>query len=64
MDDKVPVLGDIPLVGNLFKSKSTQVKKTNLLIFVTARIIRPDGTPYFGADNKGRPTTAGIGDLY
>lgn len=64
VDDKVPVLGDIPLVGNLFKSKSSQVKKTNLLIFVTARMLKPDGSPYFDVDSRGRPSSAGIGDVY
>lgn len=37
---KVPLLGDIPLLGWLFKRKETQEKKTNLLIFITPRVIR------------------------
>ncbi len=37
---KTPLLGDIPLLGWLFKRKSTTEKKTNLLIFITPRIIR------------------------
>lgn len=37
---KVPFLGDIPLLGWLFKRKETVDKKTNLLIFITPRIIR------------------------
>lgn len=37
---KVPLLGDIPLLGWLFKRKETVDKKTNLLIFITPRIIR------------------------
>lgn len=37
---KVPLLGDIPLLGWLFKRKETIEKKTNLLIFITPRIIR------------------------
>jgi type II secretory pathway component GspD/PulD (secretin) len=41
--DKVPVLGDIPLVGNLFQSNSKSVTKENLMIFVTATIIDPAG---------------------
>ncbi|MBR7143650.1 MAG: hypothetical protein IKD10_01800 [Lentisphaeria bacterium] len=64
INDKVPLLGDIPLIGNFFKSKSTQVKKTNLLIFVTARILKPNGMPYFPSDKLGKPSSAGIGDLY
>jgi general secretion pathway protein D len=37
---KVPVLGDIPVLGWLFKSSSTQKKKINLVIFLTPKIIR------------------------
>lgn len=37
---KVPILGDIPILGWLFKRKETVEKKTNLLIFITPRIIR------------------------
>ena len=43
--DKVPFLGDIPLAGRLFRSKVQSVVKKNLLIFVTAKLIKPDGTP-------------------
>ena len=64
IDDKVPFLGDIPIVGRLFQSKSTSVQKTNLLIFVTARLLKPDGSPYFQFDSRGRPTAAGPGELY
>jgi general secretion pathway protein D len=41
--DKVPVLGDMPLVGNLFQSKSKTIAKKNLMIFVTATIVDPAG---------------------
>ncbi|WP_306534374.1 type II secretion system secretin GspD [Geobacter sp.] len=37
---KVPLLGDIPLLGWLFKSKTTQRQKINLMIVLTPRIIR------------------------
>jgi general secretion pathway protein D len=37
---KVPFLGDIPILGWLFKSKSTKVEKTNLMIFITPYIIK------------------------
>ncbi len=37
---KVPILGDIPLLGWLFKARRTTVTKTNLLIFITPTIIR------------------------
>ncbi|MBK8322122.1 MAG: type IV pilus secretin PilQ [Betaproteobacteria bacterium] len=38
--EKVPVLGDIPLVGHLFKRTSRQDDKTELLIFVTPKIVK------------------------
>jgi general secretion pathway protein D len=41
--DKVPVLGDIPLVGRLFQSQSKTDIKKNLMIFVTATIVDPAG---------------------
>jgi len=38
--DKIPILGDIPLLGYLFKTKSTTRQKTNLMILLTPRIVR------------------------
>lgn len=37
---KVPLLGDIPLLGALFRHEGTTEKKTNLLIFITPKVIR------------------------
>jgi general secretion pathway protein D len=37
---KVPILGDIPLIGNLFKSTSRTKKKTELLVFLTPHVVR------------------------
>ncbi len=45
VNDKVPVLGDIPLLGRLFQSKAETSEKRNLLIFVTANLIGPGGSP-------------------
>ncbi len=39
---KVPLLGDIPLLGRLFRSDAVTVVKTNLLIFIRPTIIRDD----------------------
>ncbi|MFA7230610.1 MAG: hypothetical protein WC071_05020 [Victivallaceae bacterium] len=47
IDDKIPILGDIPLVGRFFQSQSSKSVKTNLLIFLTCRLVKPDGTPFF-----------------
>lgn len=38
---KIPVLGDVPIIGNLFKSKSFQRNETELVFIVTARITQP-----------------------
>ena len=38
--DQVPILGDVPLLGNLFKSKRDTVRRTELLIVMTPRIVR------------------------
>jgi general secretion pathway protein D len=43
IDDKVPFLGDIPIVGRLFRSKAEAKSKRNLLIFVTATLVDPAG---------------------
>jgi general secretion pathway protein D len=37
---KVPVLGDIPLLGNAFRQKSNAVSRTELIIFIRPRVIR------------------------
>jgi len=41
--DKVPVLGDLPFFGRLFRSESNESSKKNLLVFVTPTIIDPAG---------------------
>jgi pilus assembly protein CpaC len=38
---KVPVLGDVPVLGALFKSKSFQKNETELMFFVTAQLVKP-----------------------
>ena len=45
VEDKIPFLGDIPLLGYLFQSKYDHSVKKNLLIFVTARLVDPAGRP-------------------
>ncbi|ATC96077.1 type II secretion system secretin GspD [Pseudoalteromonas tunicata] len=41
---KVPLLGDLPIIGHLFKSTSTNRRKRNLLIFIRPTIIRDSAT--------------------
>jgi len=43
VNDKTPLLGDIPMAGALFRSQSDQHIKRNLVIFVTATLIDPAG---------------------
>ncbi|MFZ0708943.1 MAG: Amuc_1098 family type IV pilus outer membrane protein [Terrimicrobiaceae bacterium] len=45
VQDKVPILGDIPLAGRLFRSNVDQKIKRNLIIFVTARLMDAEGRP-------------------
>jgi general secretion pathway protein D len=41
--DKVPVLGDLPGVGRLFRSEQNITQRKNLVVFVTPTIIDPSG---------------------
>ena len=45
VEDRVPLLGDIPLAGRLFRSDVEQKIKRNLIIFVTARLMDAQGQP-------------------
>jgi type IV pilus assembly protein PilQ len=45
-EDKVPILGDIPVLGRLFKRTSTTSNKRELLIFVTPKILREGSNIY------------------
>lgn len=42
---RVPVLGHIPLLGNLFRSRGTEKVKRNLMIFITPRILTRENMP-------------------
>jgi general secretion pathway protein D len=37
---QVPILGNLPVVGNLFKDKNDQIKRTELLIAITPHIVK------------------------
>lgn len=41
-DTKVPILGDLPLIGALFRSRSSQTRRTNLVVYMTPHIIDDD----------------------
>jgi len=42
-EDRTPIIGDIPILGRLFRTNAEQHVKRNLVIFVTARLINPGG---------------------
>lgn len=60
-NDKIPVLGDIPILGLLFRSQSEHSVKKNLMIFVTARLVDPAGRairePEKASDEAGKLVT-------
>ncbi len=45
VNDKIPVLGNLPLIGKLFQSNAESYQKRNLLIFVSASIVSKGGSP-------------------
>lgn len=57
VNDKVPILGDIPLAGSLFRSKVEQKIKRNLIIFTTARLIDAAGQPLRPEDDSDQEET-------
>jgi len=41
-ENKIPLLGDIPFLGWLFRSQSRQIQKLNLLVFLTPQLVRDE----------------------
>lgn len=52
VEDKVPILGDIPLAGRLFRTTASQHIKRNLIMFVTASLLDPAGQPLIKVDEE------------
>ncbi|MGR5153594.1 type II secretion system secretin GspD [Photobacterium swingsii] len=50
-ESKIPILGDIPVLGHLFKSTNTTTSKTNLMVFIKPTIIR-DGVTADGITQR------------
>lgn len=42
-ENKIPVLGDVPVVGNLFKNRTRETSKREVLIFITPKVISDKG---------------------
>ena len=51
-DQSVPFLGKIPVLGSLFRSRKTEKKKTNLMIFIRAEIMRDSAEASFQTNAK------------
>ena len=47
INDKVPGLGDLPLIGRMFQSKVSDRQKKDLVFFITAHLIRSNGKPQY-----------------
>jgi type IV pilus assembly protein PilQ len=45
-DSGIPILMDLPMLGKLFKTEDKDFTKTNLIVFITAKTLNPDGTSY------------------
>jgi general secretion pathway protein D len=59
VQDKVPILGDIPIIGRLFQTNGENRIKSNLIVFVTAQIIDATGRPLRGTDAAAIPVAPG-----
>jgi general secretion pathway protein D len=46
VEDKTPILGDIPVVGRLFQSKASRPSKTAIIFLVTVRVVDGAGRPF------------------
>ena len=54
VEQRVPVLGRIPGLGALFRSRSTELRKTNLMVFIRPTILRDGPQAAFASDAKYR----------
>lgn len=45
-DNRLPILGDLPLLGMAFRSSTDTKTKTELVVFLTPTIVLPDGSPF------------------
>ena len=51
-DQRVPFFGSIPVVGNLFRNRKSDVVKTNLMVFIRTKILRDAAQTSFETDAK------------
>ncbi len=55
-DNKVPILGDLPLIGSLFRFKNDMTSKQDVIIMITPRVIRDDDS---NVSDLGQPISKG-----
>lgn len=51
-EQRVPILGSIPILGNLFRNRSTKLVKTNLMVFIRPKILRDASQTAFETNAK------------
>ena len=51
-DQRVPILGSIPIIGNLFRSRKTELVKTNLMVFIRPKILRDAEQTFIETNQK------------
>ncbi len=56
-EEKIPILGDIPFVGRLFRSEGETAQKLNLIVFVTANLVSPGGSPAKQSFDESQPNS-------
>ncbi|MGH8021358.1 MAG: secretin N-terminal domain-containing protein [Opitutaceae bacterium] len=61
-ETKVPLLGDIPGIGQLFRSSSRNNTSRNLIVFITAKILSPEGATYKDVFPTSRLESMGIAE--
>jgi pilus assembly protein CpaC len=70
---RIPVLGSVPIIGPLFRSRATRTEQTELLVLITPRLVRPleagelpplpvDPTLFFAPGGKGKGGPGGLVD--
>ena len=57
-DSRVPFLGSIPLLGSLFRARTTDLEKTNLMVFIRPKILRDSATSGAGKPTQSTTTSA------
>jgi general secretion pathway protein D len=53
VDDRIPGFGDVPILGRLARTTNELSTKRNLIIFITARLVNPDGIPIRVGEMRG-----------